>query len=777
MGEFGIGQSVRRVEDKRFVTGSGRYVDDIQLPMQCHAHLVLSAHAHARIKRIDIAAASASEGVICVLTGKDVKADRLGPMLPNFMPEDIGGPKGWRTHRPILVYDRVRFVGDRVALVVAESATQARNAAELIEIEYEPLASVSTIDRATAEGAPNIWDECPGNVSFILSMGDEAKAAAVFKQAAHRVTLQVKNNRVAANPIEPRAAIGEYNAADDCYTLYSSTQSPHAVRQQLALNVFGLPESKFRIVSPDVGGGFGTKSDAYPEDALVLWASRRCGRPVRWVATRSDTLIGDNHARDEVVRAELALDANGKILAVRAHSLHALGAYVAPAGVPPILYTLRYTTGVYDIQTIWLTAKAVFTNTAPVHVYRGPGRAEGNYIIERLLDRAAAELNIAPDEIRRRNVIPASAMPYATPTGSVYDTGEFVRIMDECMELADWNGFENRLRASLEHGRLRGRSVIFYIEHAGIFNDRMEIRFDPGGTVTVVSGMHSHGQGHATTFAQLVSDWLGVPFNDIRFLQGDTDKVPFGRGTYAARSLLIGGSALRIASDAIIRKARMRAADLMQVPEEEVSFEAGQFSSRTTNRTLTISDVAKSLFQPVHLDQKYGLGLEAVGVYSGDVPNYPNGCHVCEVEIDPATGKVTVERYTVVDDVGVAINPMICEGQIHGGVAQGIGQAMLEEVVYDDQGQLLTGSLMDYGLPRADDLCDLATKLVCIPSTTNPLGVKGVGESGTIGAPPAIVNAVIDALRPLGVDHIDMPVTPRRVWHAIQEANMKESAT
>jgi carbon-monoxide dehydrogenase large subunit len=777
MGEFGIGQSVTRVEDMRFVTGAGRYVDDIHLPRECHAHIVLSPHSHARIVRIDTSRAEAMPGVICVLTGKDVETDSLGPQVPNFMPEDLGGPKGWRTRRSIIASQKVRFAGDRVAVVVAESAFQAAEAAERIEIEYEPLPASVTPDKAILEGAPAVWDECSGNVSFTLTAGDQQKADEAFNAAPHRVSLRVRNNRVAANPIEPRAAIGDYDAADDSYTLYSATQSPHAVRQQLAHNVFGMPESKFRVISPDVGGGFGMKSDAYPEDALVLWASRRCGRPVRWVASRSDTLMGDMHARDEIVEGELALDENGKILAVRAHSLHGMGAYIAPAGVPAIMYTLRYTPGVYDIQTLWLTAKAVFTNTAPVHVYRGPGRAEGNYLIERLLDRAAQLLNITQDEIRRRNAISPAAMPYATPTGSVYDSGEFVQLMDQCMEAADWRGFDARRRASEEDGKLRGRSVIFYIEHAGLFNDRMEVRFDPGGTVTILSGFHSHGQGHATTFAQMVSDWLGVPFESIRFLQGDTDKVAFGRGTYAARSSLVGGVALKAASEAIIEKARTRAADLLNVPAGEVAFEAGQFSGRGTNRTLSIVDVAKSLFQPVHLDAKYGLGLEAVGTASGDVPNYPNGCHVCEVEIDPATGHVRIDRYAVVDDVGVAINPMICEGQIHGGIAQGIGQALFEEIVYDDEGQLLTGSLMDYCLPRADDLCHLATRLAEFPSTTNPLGLKGVGESGAIGAPPAVVNAVIDALRPLGIDQIDMPVTPRKVWHAIQRSRATQANT
>lgn len=772
MHAFGIGQPVRRLEDKRFLTGNGRYVDDLRLPRECQAYVLLSPHPNARILRIDTAAARSMPGVIHILTGHDASDAKFPGMPPLFMPEDMGGPKGFRTQRPVLAFDRVRCLGDRVAMVVAETLSQARDAAEKIIVDYEPLSAVMRIEDAVKAGAPNVWDECSGNVSFTLEIGDEQKTAAVFERAAHRVRLRLKNNRIAANPMETRSAIGDYNAAEDDYTLYSSSQAPHAVRQQVS-NILRVPESRIRVISPDVGGGFGLKSDAYPEDVLVLWASAKCGRPVRWTSSRSDALLSDHHARDQVVTAELALDAQGTILAIRAHALHGVGAYIVAAGVAPLVYSLRYTTGAYDIQTVHLTTKAVFTNTSPINVYRGAGRPEGNYVIERLLDRAAHEIGLSPLDIRRRNLIPAHALPYATATGSVYDSGDFERLIEKCAELSDWHSFAHRLTDSSRRGKLRGRSIAYYIEHAGIFNERMDLRFDPSGCVTILAGTHSHGQGHATVFAQMVHEWLGVPFESIRFLQGDTDKVPFGRGTYAARSSLLGGVALRRAVDQVIEKARPMAAQMLDALDKDIEFVSGHFLLRGTNRTVSLVDVAKAFFRKVALPQQFSLGLDGSGTSSGDIPNYPNGCHVCEVEIDPSTGKTTIDRYTVVDDVGNPLNPMICEGQVHGGIAQGIGQALLEHIVYDrNDGQLLSGSFMDYAMPRADDFCDIKNEFCCVPSTTNLLGVKGVGESGTIGSPPAVMNAILDALRPLGIEHLDMPATPHRVWTAIHRASL-----
>jgi carbon-monoxide dehydrogenase large subunit len=764
---YGIGQPVRRVEDVRFLTGRGRFVDDIELPHQCHAVVVLSPHAHARIRKIDTGAAKNAPGVVCVLTGADVKADGLGGILPNFMPEDIGGPKGLRTSRPILVSDRVRCVGDRVAIVVAETLAQARDAADLLQIDYEPLPAVANIEDAVKPGAPPVWDGCPGNVSFTLSVGDEKATEQAFARGAHRVSLRLENNRLAPNAMEPRAVIGDYDPSEHSYTLYTSSQAPHAVRSHIAGHVFHLPETKFRVIAPDVGGGFGVKADAYPEDALVLWASRRCGRPVKWVASRIDSIAGDNHARDQVVTAELALDASGKILAIRGHALHAVGSYIVSAAVAPLMYSLRYTPGVYDVQTLWLTTKAVFTHTSPLGVYRGAGRPEGNYVIERLLDRAAAVIGIRPDEIRRRNFISPNAMPYTTQTGSTYDSGEFERAMDACMELSDWKNYPARQKASKAAGKVRGRAVSSYIEHAGIFNESMSIKFDPGGTVTILAGTHSHGQGHATAFAQLVSEFLGVPFESIRYVQGDTDKVAFGRGTYAARSAVLGGSALRLAATAIIDKAKPMAAHILEAAAGDIEFTAGRFQVRGTDRGVSLSDTAKAFYAPF-LPSGVTLGLEATASFDGMIPSYPNGCHVCEVELDPATGELRIDKHFVVDDCGRPINPMICEGQIQGGIAQGVGQALMENVVYDrGSGQLLSGSYMDYAMPRAEDMPHLAAEFRNTPCTTNPLGIKGVGESGTIGAPPAVMNAVVDALRQLGIDHIDMPATPYRVWQAL----------
>lgn len=769
--KFGIGQPVRRIEDKRFITGRGRFVDDINLPRQCFGAVVMSPHAHAKIARIGASKAMAAKGVICVLTGADALADKLGGMPPLFMPEDMGGPKGYRTIRPILVADRVRCVGDRVAFVVAETADQARDAAELVEVDYEPLPAVVSVEDAAKDGAPKLWAECPtGNVSFRLMFGNKEATDAAFAKAKHVVSLRLENNRLSSNAMEPRGSVGDYNAADDSYTLYTSSQNPHGARQMLAQAVFHVPESKFRVISPDVGGGFGMKGHPYPEDALVLWASRRCGRPVKWTATRAESLLGDCHGRDQVVRGEMAFDGNGKILAIRAEALHAVGAYVFSATVAPIMFSLRFIPSVYNVQTIDISTKAVFTNTSPLAPYRGAGRPEAIYLTERLLDRAAAVIGIDPVEIRRRNLIAPQALPYATPTHYKYDSGEFEKLMDKCLELADWSGFAARRAGSEKRGKLRGRALTYFIEQGGIFNERMELRFDPSGAVTIVAGTHSHGQGHATVYAQMVSEWLGLPFESIRLVQGDTGQVPFGRGTYAARSSLVGGNALKAATDAAIEKARAMAAHLMEAAAADVDFKEGKFHIVGTDRSLPFVDVVKEFYRPVGLPPQFGIGLEASGSYSGDVPNFPNGCHICELEVDPETGTVEIDRYTVVDDVGRAINPLICEGQVQGGIAQGIGQALLEEVAYDrETGQLLSGSFTDYGMPRADNVPEFKMEFRNVPCKTNPLGIKGIGESGSIGAPPTVINALLDALRPFGVEHIDMPATPRRVWETIRK--------
>jgi carbon-monoxide dehydrogenase large subunit len=775
MTRFGIGQAVRRVEDERFLTGSGEFVGDLSLPRQCYGVAVLSPHAHARITSIDVSEAEAAPGVVCVLTGKDAEADGIGALPPHFMPEAWGGPKGYATLRPVLLTDRVRCVGDRVAFVVAETEAQARDAAELVRIDYDPLPPVVDVERAIAASAPQLWPDCAnGNVGTTIAFGDKAAADAAFGKAKHVAKVRLHNNRVTANAIEPRTAIGDYARSRDSYTLYTTSQDPHGVKTKLATAVFNIPETKIRVVSPDVGGGFGMKANIYPDDVLVLWASRRCGRPVKWTATRGESLCTDTHARDQVIYGEIALDEHGKILAVRARAYQALGAYWWAAITAPLFFSLMLIPSVYDIQTIDLSTSAVFTNTAPTSVYRGAGRPEAIYFIERLLDEAARVSGIDRVELRRRNLIRPDALPYHTPTHHNYDSGEFERLMDQCLALADWDGYEKRRSASAKTGKLRGRAVTPYIELGGVFNERMELRFDPSGMVSIIAGTHSHGQGHATAFAQLVSEWLGVPLDAIRYIQGDTEKVAIGRGTFAARSSMVGGVALRFAADAIIAKAKPMAGILLEASADDIEFKDGLFKVAGTDKAIPLTAVAKAFFAPAGPVLKFGLGLDAAGSYSGapgGAPNYPNGCQVCEVEVDPETGNVTIERFAAVDDLGMIINPMICEGQIQGGIAQGLGQALLESVSYDSEsGQLLSGSFMDYGMPRAAHMPEIESALEQIPAKTNPLGIKGIGESGTIGAPPTIVNAVLDALRSKGVTHIDMPVTPYRVWQAISEA-------
>jgi aerobic carbon-monoxide dehydrogenase large subunit len=778
MNRYGIGQPVRRVEDQRFLTGRARYVDDIQLPRMLHGAVLMSPHAHARIASINTEPALEMPGVHLVLTGQDAKSENLGGIAPLFMPEDMGGPKGYRTFRPILEPAKVRYVGDRVAFVVADTPELARIAAERVEVEYEPLPAVVNVEDAVKDGAPKVWDDnAMGNVAFPLMMGNKEATEAAFARAKHVVTVRLYNNRITANAIEPRAALGD--VSNDAYTLYTSTQNPHGVRSMLANAVFKLPENGFRVISPDVGGGFGMKGDTYPEDGLVLWASRRLGRPVKWVATRTESLLGDNHGRDQLVNAEMALDENGKILAIRMQALHSVGSCVTNAGVVPVLCALRNIPNVYVVPAMLVAAKAMFTHTTPLGPYRGAGRPEAAYVTERLMDEAARKLGIDPVEIRRRNYIPPAAMPHNTTAGWTvgaaagwtYDSGEFARLTDRCLEISDWNGFSTRKATSEKNGKLRGRALIYYLEDSGVFNERMELRFDPGGNVTIVAGTHNHGQGHATTYAQLVSDWLGVPFDKIRLVQGDTDAVSFGRGTYASRSAMLGGSALKAAADAIIEKAKPLAAHLMEVSPKDLEFVDGKFSVSGTDRAMPLVDVAKAAHRPAGPTTRFGTGLDASGS-SNAPPTFPNGCHACEVEIDPDTGVVEIGRYAVVDDVGRVINPMICHGQIEGALAQGIGQALMENVAFDrESGQMLSASFADYAMPRAADLpAHYELDFIDVPAKTNPLGVKGVGEAGCVGAPPAVMNAILDALRPLGVMHLDMPATPRRVWEALQAA-------
>ena len=769
--KFGVGQPVSRTEDPRFLKGEGRYVDDIALPGEVHGYVLRSPHAAARIRSIDAEAARAAPGVVLVLTRADIEAEGIDG-IPHFIPPMAFGapmPKFSPLH-PILAGDRVRHVGTPVAFVVAETLDEARDAAESIVVDYESLPSATAPGRATAPGAPAVWDEAPGNIWFTLERGDKAATDAAFAKAAHVTRLSLVNNRLSCNAIEPRATIVDYVPATDHVTMYTENQSPHAQRSHLA-HVFHKPEGNFRVISPDVGGGFGMKNAVYPEDALCVIAARRLARPVRWTADRSESLQSDAHARDAVTEAALALDADGRFLAMRAETDHAVGAYLGEAGCVPVGLGSTMYAGNYDFPAAWLSINAVFTNTNTVAPYRGAGRPEACYIIERLVDRAADELGVDPVQLRRRNYIKPGDMPYQNAIMTVYDSGEFEKIADMAVALADRDGFADRKAASEAEGRLRGLGITYFIEIGAPFNDRMQLYFDPAGGVTIAAGTHSHGQGHQTVYAQMVCEWLGVPFDSIRLIQGDTDQVAYGRGTYGSRSVTVGGAALKDAADRVIAKASRMAAHLMEAAEADIEFADGSFTVAGTDKSIGIVQVARASFMPVGWPEEFGIGLEATGSFTPTNGNFPNGCHICEVEVDPETGGVDLRSYAAVNDSGLIINPLLFEGQVHGGLAQGIGQVLFEHVVYDDEsGQLQSGSFMDYCMPRADDLPSFVLDDVEVLCKTNPLGVKGVGETGTVAALPAVMHAILDAVRPLGVSDLQMPATPQVVWRAIREA-------
>jgi carbon-monoxide dehydrogenase large subunit len=767
---FGIGQPVTRKEDARFLTGRGRYVADIDFVRQAHAVFVFSPHAHAVIRAIDKAAAGQMPGVYAILTGEDWAADRLGTLDPEVMGEDMGGPAGQRTKRPPLAQDRVRYVGERVAVVIAATEAQARDAAELVSVDYEILPAVVHAEDAVRPDAPSVHDGAANNTSFTMRMGNEGAVEANFGRAHHVTSLSLYNNRLTAVTMEPRGCIADYDPGTRRYTLYSSTQNVHGVRQTLAHHILHVPESRIRVVARDVGGGFGMKGNVYPEEAITVWAARRVGRPVKWIPSRSEALLGDYAGRDQNVAAELALDADGKFLVLRWTGSHNIGAYIEGAGAIPIIFSLKLASTVYDIPAVSVTSSLVFTNTAPTVPYRGAGRPEAVYIMERLVDQAAREMRIDPAELRKKNLIRPDAYPYETRTGWIYDTGNYGAALAKCQALADWDGYAARRTHTEAAGKYRGRSITYYVDNTGVFNERMELRFDPSGELTVLAGTLSHGQGHETTYAQMVADWLGVPEDKIHLAQADTDEVAIGRGTYASRSMMIGGSALRRAADEVIERGKRFAAHFMEANAADIAFADGAFTIAGTDRSMPIAQVAQMSFIPVGLPSELGVGLQGAGAFSSDMPSFPNGCHICELEIDPETGAVELDRYTVVDDCGTVINPLLAKGQIMGGIAQGAGQALYEDVVYDrDSGQLLTGTLMDYGIPRADTLPAITVDFSPVPSTTNPLGAKGVGEGGTVASTPTVMNAILDALAPLGVTDVPMPATPERVWHAIRD--------
>ncbi len=771
MGKFALGQPVSRFEDLRLLRGGGRYVDDMVVPRMAWGYVLRSPHAHARIRSIDTARAKAAPGVLAVLTGADWRLSGFGDLPVPRGPKRRDGSPLFRPPFPALVAGRVRWVGDYVAFVVAESYSQAVDAADLIAVDYEPLPAIVATAEAPLPGAVQVWEGCANNICFVHRDGDQAATDAAFAEAAHVVKQRLVINRVTAATMEPRGCIGDYSATEDRYTIYTTLQRAHPFRTELAENVLKLPESRIRVVAGDIGGSFGMKSAVYNEVALVLLAAKLTRRPVKWISTRSEAFLGDAQARDNVTDAELALDPDGRFLALRVRTIANLGAYLQTGG-NVFVGNLGTLAGVYRTPAIDVDVTGVFTHTNPMRAYRGNGRPEAAYVIERMIDLAADELGIAPAELRRRNLISPAAMPYKTGLTFTYDCGEFEKGMDMALTLADYAGFEQRRAAARERGKLRGIGLSNSIERAGAPGfEGAEIRFDRSGTATIFSGSVTQGQGHETIYKQLVCDRLGLAPEDVHYEQGDTDKVFFGEGTGGSRSATLGGSALHLATEKIVAKAKLIAAKILGVDAEKIVFSAGIFSAPGTNRTLTIPEIAKRSLDPKALPDGMEPGVIATAIYEAKVENFPNGCHVCEVEIDEETGVTEILRYSVVDDVGTVLNPLLLEGQICGGIAQGIGQALLENIKFDAKsGQLLTGSFMDYAMPRADDLSAIILKTNPVPTATNPLGVKGAGEAGCVGALPAITNAVVDALSVLGIKHIAMPATPECVWRAISQA-------
>ena len=778
-----IGQSVRRKEDVRFLTGNGQYTDDIVGTRTTHAYFLRSPHAHAKIRSIDTARAKAAAGVVGVYTGADMVG--VNGLPCGWLITDTDGKPMAEPPHPVLAQGKARYVGDCVALVVADSIHQAKDAAELIDVDYEVLPSVVNCVEALKPGAPQIHDQAPGNKCYTWAIGDAAAVDAAFAGAAHVTKLDIVNNRLVPNAIEPRAAMAAYNRSDESYTVHVSNQNPHLERLLMTAFVLGLPEHKVRIIAPDVGGGFGSKIFLYPEETAITWASKQANRTISWVAERSESFLSDAHGRDHVTHAELAMDANGKFLAMRVKTVANMGAYLSTfaSAVPTILYATLLA-GQYTTPVIHCEVTASFTNTAPVDAYRGAGRPEATFVVERLVHQAAVDMGLAQDEIRRRNFI--REFPYQTPVALMYDIGDYESSLDKAMADADVAGFAARKAEAATRGKLRGIGYSTYIEACGLAPSNVagalgaraglyeagEVRVNPTGSVTVFTGSHSHGQGHETTFAQLVADRLGMSVENVDVVHGDTGRIPFGMGTYGSRSLSVGGTAIVKAMDKIVAKGKKIAAHLLEAADTDIEFGDGKFTVAGTDRSKTFGEVALAAYVPHNYPlDKLEPGLNETAFYDPTNFTYPAGAHICEVEVNPDTGVVQIARFTACDDFGTIINPMIVEGQVHGGLAQGIGQALMEACVYDQEsGQLLTGSYMDYTMPRADDFPMFVVSNTVTPCTHNPIGAKGCGEAGAIGSPPAVINAVLDALAPLGVKNLDMPASPQRVWHAIQSA-------
>jgi carbon-monoxide dehydrogenase large subunit len=774
-----IGARVQRKEDYRFLTGAGQYTDDVALPNQTYAAFVRSPHAHAVIKKISIDKALKAPGVVKVFVGKDLADAKVAGLPCGWLITDVNGQPMKEPPHPCLAQGKVRYVGDHVAVVIAETLDQAQDAAELVKVDYEELSAVT--DAAKARKAKPLHDIAPDNTCYVWALGDKAAVDSAFSTANHVTKLEFVNNRLVPNAIEPRSAIGAYSRADDAYTLYVASQNPHVERLLMTAFVLGLPEHKVRVVAPDVGGGFGSKIYLYAEDVVVTWASKQLNRPVKWTSDRSEAFLSDAHGRDHVTVAELALDRDGKFLALRVKTTANLGAYLSTFAscVPTILYATLLA-GQYTTPLIHCEVTAVFTNTTPVDAYRGAGRPEATYVVERLVETAARELKIDPAELRRKNFI--RNFPYQTPVALQYDTGNYDATLDAALDLSDRKNYEKRKSESLKNGKLRGIGYAAYIEACGIAPSAVagslgaraglfeagEVRVHPTGSVTVFTGSHSHGQGHETTFAQVVADRLGLSIENVSIVHGDTSKILFGMGTYGSRSIAVGGTAIVKALDKIVAKGKKIAAHLLEAAEADIEYDRGEFKVAGTDKKKLFGEVAFAAYVPHNYPHdKLEPGLNENAFYDPANFTFPAGTYICEVEVDRDTGAVSVDRFTAVDDFGKIINPMIVEGQVHGGLTQGIGQALTEGCRYDaESGQLVTGSFMDYCMPRAGDvpLFNIDTRET--PCTHNPLGVKGCGEAGAIGAPAAVMNAVTDAL---GVKDIAMPATSQTVWKHLQE--------
>jgi carbon-monoxide dehydrogenase large subunit len=787
MSATGIGVSVKRKEDIRFITGKGHYVDDINRPGQAYAFFVRSPHAHATIDKIDASAALKSPGVVAVFTGADAVADKIGAHIPGWTVHSKDGSPMKVGSFPALAHGKALYVGDPVAVVIADTYAQAKDGAEKMVVDYGVLPAVIDTASAAKSGQPQIHEYAPSNTVFNWHVGDKAATDAAFAKAAHVTTLDLINNRTIPNAIEPRAALGEYDSGTDVQTLYTTSQNPHVARVVLSAFQGVAPENKLRVIAPDVGGGFGSKIFIYNEETVCIWAAKKIDRPVKWTAERTESFLADAHGRDHVSHAELALDSNGKILAMRVHTVANLGAYPSTfwASVPTYLYGILLS-GQYDIAAIYCEVDGVYTNTVSVDAVRGAGRPEATYLVERIVEKAARETGRDPADFRRQNFV--KSFPHQTPVILAYDVGDYPKALDKALELADYKGVGARKAASAAKGKLRGVGFSAYIEACGLAPSQAagslgagvglwesaEVRVNMVGTVEVLTGCHSHGQGHETTYAQLVCSRLGIPIENVSIVHGDTDKVQMGMGTYGSRSGAVGMSAISKALDKIEAKAKKVAGHVLEASDQDIEFKDGKFTVKGTDKSIDFVSIALNAYTAHKFNgQELEPGLKETAFW--DPPNFtfPAGVHICELEVDPQTGVVTIDRWTAVDDFGKLINPMIVEGQIHGGVAHGIGQALMEAAHYDADGQLLTASYMDYCMPRAGDLPSFKVDTIETPCPSNPLGIKGCGEAGAIASPPAVINAITDAL---GHEDVAMPATPQVVWRAAQKAVAKRAA-